>query len=359
MRVLFDESHSEAWTIRPDVAAAMQPSHPADSSLARAAEALAEREFEVAVHTEGALDATALDAAQVLVIAHPSDPKWEATVAGGSPLLSAEEIDAIEAFVSAGGGLVVLGETEQDKYGNNLNDLLSRFGVTSTTRLSRTTHTTITTRRRGFSPRSATRSQAAPDRFAANGSDPLAGVARACFYRSGALSMTNGAKVLARSQPTASLPNAPLAAVIDHGAGRVVVSADSDLFGDDCIGELDHRTLWINLLYWAAQPGFAGTAAPERSPVLDDPAWVRLRAAVEELRLTQSADGSVDTSAHDPDEAAQPHRRDRRVGAGAEAALRASARLHRCARRRPAGVGRRRLRQARVRPLDRGLPARA
>ncbi len=101
VRVLFDESHSEAWTIRPDVAEAMQPSHPADSSLANAANALAEREFEVAVHTEGALDADALAAAQVLVIAHPSDSKWEATVAGGSPLLSAEEIDAIEAFVAA------------------------------------------------------------------------------------------------------------------------------------------------------------------------------------------------------------------------------------------------------------------
>ncbi len=107
--------------------------------------------------------------------------------------------------------------------------------------------------------------------------------------------MTNGAKVLARSHPTASLPNAPLAAVVDHGAGRVVVSADSDLFGDDCIGELDHRTLWINLLYWAAQPGFAGTDAAARSAVLDDPAWIRLKAAVEELRLTQSPDGSVDT----------------------------------------------------------------
>ena len=60
----------------------------------------------------------------LLVIAHPSDPKWEATVNGGSPLLEPGEIEAIEAFVEAGGGLIVLGETEQDKYGNNLNDLL-------------------------------------------------------------------------------------------------------------------------------------------------------------------------------------------------------------------------------------------
>ena len=33
--VLFDEAHSEAWTIRPEVARAIQPSHPEDSSLVR------------------------------------------------------------------------------------------------------------------------------------------------------------------------------------------------------------------------------------------------------------------------------------------------------------------------------------
>jgi len=38
-RVLFDEAHSEAWTIRPELAAQMQPAHPEDSSLARAAAA--------------------------------------------------------------------------------------------------------------------------------------------------------------------------------------------------------------------------------------------------------------------------------------------------------------------------------
>ena len=65
----------------------------------------------------------------MLVIAHPSDPKWEATVDGGSPLLEAAEIDAIDAFVRDGGGLIVLGETEQDKYGSNLNDLLARFDL--------------------------------------------------------------------------------------------------------------------------------------------------------------------------------------------------------------------------------------
>ena len=55
-RVLFDEAHGESWTIRPDVARVMQPSHPEDSSYARAAEALARHDLEVRVHADGALD---------------------------------------------------------------------------------------------------------------------------------------------------------------------------------------------------------------------------------------------------------------------------------------------------------------
>ena len=127
-RVLFDESHGEAWSIRPDVAAAIQPEHPAGSSYALAAAALAERDFEVTAVTVAPLSAEALAAAEVLVIAHPSDARWERTV-GGSPLLARSEIDAIEEFVMAGGGLIVLGETEEDKYGANLNELLARFGT--------------------------------------------------------------------------------------------------------------------------------------------------------------------------------------------------------------------------------------
>ena len=96
--MLFDEAHSEAWTIRPDVAAAMQPAHPATPRSPAPPRRSRARDFEVAAHTAGPLDAEALADAAVLVIAHPSDPKWEATVDGGSPLLAPAEIDAIEAL---------------------------------------------------------------------------------------------------------------------------------------------------------------------------------------------------------------------------------------------------------------------
>ena len=292
-RILFDESHSEAWTIRRELAREMQPSHPEDSSYAAAAEALASRDFEVLENAERPLTRETLAAADVLVIAHPSDPSWEATTNARTPRLSDRELDAIEEFVRGGGGLIALGETEQEKYGNNLNDLLSRFGI-------EVSNCTVQDYEHYLS---------APSWVLAeldNGSngelekvDLLARVHQACFYRAGTLALHNGGRVIARTSPSASPPRAPLAAVTEHGDGRVVVLSDSDLFGDDCIGELDNEPLWLNLVYWAAQPAFAGVQAVIDSPARSDPAWAELKAAVEELRLTQQPDGSVDLSAHD------------------------------------------------------------
>ncbi len=298
-RVLFDEAHSEAWTIRPDVAREMQPAHPVDSSLGLAAAALARREFQVAAHTRGALTSEVLEHTSVLVIAHPSDPKWEVTVNGDSPRLADAELDAIEAFVRAGGGLIVLAETEQDKYGSNVAELVARFGI-------EIENTTIQDYEHHHGDAPSWVLAALGDRLGAPGpgpagADPLAGVKAACFYRAGALRPANGATTIARAHPTASPPNAPLAAVTSHGDGRVVVLADSDLFGDDCIGDLDHEALWLNLVYWAAQPAFAGADTAAASDIATDPAWLRLKEATEELRLTQSPDASVDTTEHDPE----------------------------------------------------------
>src|ERR1700752_24455 len=105
-RILFDESHAEAWTIRRERAEEMQPAHPEDSSYARAAQRLAERDFDVLPNADLPLNRETLAGADVLVIAHPSDPKWEATVSARSPRFSDAELDAIEEFVRSGGGLI-------------------------------------------------------------------------------------------------------------------------------------------------------------------------------------------------------------------------------------------------------------
>ena len=291
--VLFDQGHSEAWTIEPGRAARMQPAHPADASMARAAELLRDRDFTV-LASGAELLAAELERADVLVIAHPSEEKWEATTGEGRPRFSAEEIDAIEAYVRAGGGLIVLGETEQDKYGNNVNELLARFGV----EIENATVQDYEHHRDG-----------APSWVLADlvgehdgGPDLLTRVEVACFYRSGTLALRNGGRVIARTHASAAPPAAPLAAVSAVGEGRVAVLADSDLFGDDCIGDLDHEALWLNLVYWVAGHAFAAPGEPPASAAAADPAWRELKAAVARLRVEQQPDGSIELEGRDRDE---------------------------------------------------------
>ncbi|SDJ21917.1 hypothetical protein SAMN05421874_101104 [Nonomuraea maritima] len=283
-RVLFDEAHSESWTIRRDVAEAVNPAHPDDSSYARAAEVLRHLGHTVTARTEGTLDAATLADQDVLVIAHPSDHRWERTVGQGSPLLSAAEQDAIEQFVASGGGLVVLAEEEQDKYGNNLNELLARFGV-------RVEHDTVR------DPKNAHRDVATwVLATPATESGLLAGAGTACFYRAGTLTVSApAARVLFASSPSAAPAGAPLAVTLPYGKGRVVVFADSDLFGDDSLDDYDHRRLWGNVVTWAARVPDAGAepVAPTEEHSGKAEVFARLRAAVEEFRPLQVKDGSV------------------------------------------------------------------
>jgi Family of unknown function (DUF6421) len=287
-RVVFDEAHNEAWTVRPELARQMQPAHPGDASYARAATALAERDFVVEVNAEGPLSGEALAGAGVLVIAHPSEPTWERTTGSGSPRLGADELDAIEAFVAGGGGLIVLGETEQDKYGNNLNELLARFGL-------HLENDTVQDYEHHVNAPSWVLAQLA-DGGRGRAGDLLARVNALCLYRATTISSNNGGVVLARTHPSASVPGAPLIVASTHGDGRVVVLADSDLFGDDCIDELDHRALWLNLVYWTARPdggiwpirGHRDGYGPEH-----EPAWARLRDETNALGLLQAPDGSL------------------------------------------------------------------
>ena len=70
----------------PSWRATMQPAHPGDASYALAAAALSERDFERRrEHRRAARRRTRSRGCDVLVIAHPSDPRWERTTGIGSP----------------------------------------------------------------------------------------------------------------------------------------------------------------------------------------------------------------------------------------------------------------------------------
>ncbi|MEU6997446.1 DUF6421 family protein [Nonomuraea sp. NPDC046570] len=281
--VLFDEAHSESWTISRATAESMNPAHPDDNSYARAAELLRGLGHTVGAHLDGPLDAATLSTRDVLVIAHPSGERWERTTGQGSPVFTGAELDAIAEYVAEGGGLVVLAEEEQDKYGNNLADLLARFGVG-------VTHTTVRDARDSHAG-VATWVLGTP----AATSGILAGGSRACFYRAGALTLdpTADATVLFRTSPTADPAGAPLAVALPYGKGRVVVFADSDLFGDDSIDDYDHRALWGNAVTWAARVPEKSGAAGSGGDGAKERLFAELKATVEELRPLQVKDGSV------------------------------------------------------------------
>jgi hypothetical protein len=296
--VLVDESHSQAWSIRPEVAAEVNPVKPADASYAQAAQTLRRRGHTVEAHVSGPLTAEVLGDVDVLVLPHASEAAWDRVVPGGSPKIDAAELDAVEAFVRGGGGLVVLAECDQDKYGNNLNELLGRFGVHVATTtvmdpVDRFQHVdTWVTGRPGPLPEA---------------DDLLAGVGAVSLYRAGVIDVDgaaastpagSGPLVLLRSSPHASTPDAPLAVALPVDAGRVVVVADSDLVGDDSIDDNDQRRFWVNLVTWAAGTPSRSATDAAASDVLADPAWSELRDAVGELRTLQSKDGSIDLASH-------------------------------------------------------------
>lgn len=285
-RVLFDESHAEAWTIRTDVAAAMNPSHPDDSGYTLAAARLRAHGHTVRSNVDTALNDAALEDVDVLVLAHPSDEQFERTTGAGSPVLSAVELDAVESFVRSGGGLVVLGEYEQDKYGNNLNELLLRFGV----RVEHHNTQDVRNNLKGVAGWVLAEPVPGHDR-----EDVLAGVQHSCFYRTGTLRVESpsAGHTMLRTHDTADPAGAALAVLARVDEGRVAVFADSDLFGDDSIGELDHGRLWLNVVEWAAGGRRSGAATVGGDQLATDPDWLALKDAVAELRTLQSADGSV------------------------------------------------------------------
>lgn len=286
-RVQVEQARSCAWATTLDRAREMVPPNPADASLAEAVDTLRRRGMTVTDALAPHIGAAELAAADVYVIPHLARPGVERVTGDLPPVYATDELDAIEQYVRDGGGLVVLAECDTATSGNNLDELLGRFGVHVE---SMVVQEAAGDRRHGGNA-TWIRSEIAPD---LNGQGIVAAVDGACFYRTGVLDLTAapGATVLARTSDTASPAGRPLAAALQVDRGRVVVFADSDLVGDDSIDDLDQRTLWANAVTWAAgahedTPADAGTGAA------DSPDWAALKAAVEELRGLQDESGAV------------------------------------------------------------------
>ncbi len=282
-RILFDEYHSESWSVSATRAREVQPEDPANASCQIAADALAARDFIVERNIVAPLEAKTLAGVGVVAFLHPCDPRWERTTSTHSPAFSADEMDAVLEFVRAGGGLLVVTEYEHDKYGDNLNELLARVGI-------RIENCKV------FDRTACAHDNAEWILTAPATSSPLGHLAeRACFYRAGWVKVEGDARIAWQASPKAHPHDAGVIALARHGAGRVAVVTDSVLFGDERIGTHDHLQLWLNLTHWLAAPsvnlasGLRASAGSQGHST----AWLALRDAVEPLRSLQSPDGSV------------------------------------------------------------------
>ena len=287
-RVLFDEFHSESWSVSAARAAAIQPEDPANASYQNAADELARRDFVIHRNIDAPLSATTLAGADVLVFVHPCDPRWERTTSSQPPALSAEETRVVLEWVRAGGGLLIITEYEHDKYGDNLNELLAAAGL-------RIENGKVFDRT-ACAHENPEWILAAPAPESPLGHDTT----RACFYRASWCVAEGNAAIAWRATAQAHPANAGVIGIAPLGAGRVAVVTDSVLFGDERFAAFDHRQLWLNLAYWLAAPAF------QRAPVeigtsatIESPSWQDLKSAVNELRRIQLPSGGVEATSHD------------------------------------------------------------
>jgi hypothetical protein len=284
-RVLFVESHASAWSARAEVAAEMNPVNPKDAGYVQASELARSSGFDFAVHEAGELTISALADVDVLVLPHSSIAEWEKTVGTASPLFTDVEIADIRNFVEQGGGLLILAETEQPKYGNNLASIAELFGI-------KVLNVTVQ------DPTNAHKDVATwvkPEKVRNTKFDLLANVDSVALYRAGALEAVDPRVFsVLRTSSNADPAAASLLQVVAFGEGRVAVLADSDIFGDDSIQELDNKELWINLLMWL-MPGNRGQLDSSKTSIAESSAWKQLTDAVEALRPLQNADGSLNS----------------------------------------------------------------
>ncbi len=290
-RILIDQAHSQAWTLDLELAHTMNPANPADASYAKFCELAEQAGYEVLPHLKGAISSDLLEDIDVLVLPHAATADWEHTVGYGSPILENSEIEAIQKFVRNGGGLLVLGENEQAKYGNNFNELISAYGL-------KLTNDTVQDPSRNFKDVASWPRPEFPTLFL---SDFRFMVHEVVLYRAGTLELLQNfsGEVFLRTSESALPTQQPVAAAVRDGDGKVVVIADSDIFGDDSIHDLDNSKLLLNILGFLSlgSKQVSRDVAGSRKLLADNPAWISLREAIEELRPMQNKDGAIEDAA--------------------------------------------------------------
>ncbi|HEY5753471.1 MAG TPA: DUF6421 family protein [Chthoniobacterales bacterium] len=262
----------------------MTAHEPAASSYARAAAFLGERDFAIKRNDSEQLHSDFLQKTDILAILHPCEARWEPVVPGaGLPQFTEREIGDVVKWVAEGGALLVISEYEHEKYGSNLNTVLTPFGIAFQNDTVRDDTNAVRGNPSwipGFSVDKGVLGHA---------------IESAHFYRAGSCRIEEGRATAAFVTSLEARPAAaPLIVRAEYGRGRVIAVADSSLFGDRHFEKNDHRQLWRNIFYWLATPAFERMQVlVSESPNVRLPAWRQLKETVNQLRLLEAADGSV------------------------------------------------------------------
>ena len=276
-KVAFDQGHMQAWSTSLEEARVINPTHPDDSSYAQVYEMLKGKGFSV-INLKTEITQELIAGVDVLILPHNALGEYERVILAHSPLYSESEIGVIEKFVLEGGGLLVLSEHEINKYGNNISELLEGFEITlknNSVQDNVSNHNGV-----AFWPRVKV-------------SKPNAGITarvkEAAVYRSGSFVTNKDLQEILVSNDTSDPANQGIMVGKPVGEGYIIVSADSDLFGDDSVNDYDHRELFYNLVtFLGSQKKKNGFTKP-----LLLAGWVELSQSIESLKKLQEKDGSV------------------------------------------------------------------
>ena len=271
-KILIDQNHQQAWAATLEIAAKVNPINPADSSYEKALGKAFSLGYEVAVNHDKSIDHALLANCYILILPHNSDPIYEKTIGRGEVKYSLEEIETMVTFVKEGGSLLVLSEYEIEKYGNNTNELLEKFEMQVDHGLVQDLENSYNGVASWVEPVWCT-------------TDPL----RIVLYRAGWVESIGEYEVLVKSSQSADPSDKNMGILKRYGKGRIFVLADSDIFGDDSIDDLQNKIFLERVLYLLSHNEKSGVTREKNPPQ----SWIILKDKVNSLRKLQSEDGSV------------------------------------------------------------------
>ena len=271
-KILIDQNHQQAWAATLEIAAKVNPINPADSSYEKALGKAFSLGYEVAVNHDKSIDHALLANCDILILPHNSDPIYEKTIGRGEVKYSLEEIETMVTFVKEGGSLLVLSEYEIEKYGNNTNELLEKFEM-------QVDHGLVQDRENSYN---GVASWVEPVWCT---TDPL----RIVLYRAGWVESIGEYEVLVKSSQSADPSDKSMGILKRYGKGSIFVLADSDIFGDDSIDDLQNKIFLERVLYLLSHNEKSGVTREKNPPQ----SWIILKDKVNSLRKLQSEDGSV------------------------------------------------------------------